>query len=72
MSNRKICPKICPLMSRPIVDTTSNYAQVILDEIQCKEEACAWWDGDCAIVVISKTLRSPVETKDVTPVQGLL
>ena len=59
-------------MSRPIIDTTSNYAQVILDEIQCKEEACAWWDGDCAIVVISKTLRSPVETKDVTPVPGLL
>ncbi len=63
--------KICPLMSRPIVDTTSNYAQVILDEIQCKEEACAWWDGDCAIVVIAKCLRGPVAVKNIPVIAGL-
>lgn len=52
--------KTCPIMSMPDAGT------------DCVKEHCALWDGDCAIVVISKTLRSPVETKDVTPVPGLL
>ena len=52
--------RICPLMSRPDAGT------------DCIRERCAlWFDGNCAIVVIAKSLRSPVAVKDVTPVPGL-
>jgi hypothetical protein len=38
----------------------------------CIRERCAlWFDGNCAFVVIAKSLRSPVAVKDVTPVAGL-
>ena len=46
--------KICPLMSRSIVDPTGDCPQVIFDEIPCKEADCALWRGDaCAIVQIA-------------------
>jgi len=52
--------KICPIMSMPDAGT------------DCVKEHCAlWFDGNCAIVVIAKSLRGPVAVKDVTPVPGL-
>ena len=51
---------ICPVMS------TAD------EGFDCIKERCAlWFDGNCAFVVIAKSLRSPVAVKDVTPVPGL-
>jgi len=64
--------KICPLMSRSIVDPTGDCPQVIFDEIPCKEADCALWCGDaCAIVQIAKNMRGQIVVKNISPVPGL-
>lgn len=49
-------PKTCPLMSRPMVDTTGDWDQLILYETCCLKERCAWWFGnECAVITLAVT-----------------
>jgi len=46
--------KICPLMSRPIIDTTGEWPTPILHDVRCMKENCALWhENACAITLIA-------------------